>query len=698
MANVATISIALVANSAKYITGLNRAGRRTNRFGKNAVKALNSVVKAFGLLAAVGIAAVVRASAEQEKAISQLEAGLKSTGNVAGKTSAELQKFAAQMQQTSTFGDEAVISLQSILLTFTQIRGVNFDRTTQSVIDLAARMNIDLQSAALQVAKALNDPIANLGALSRAGIQFSKDQKEVIKALAESGRLAEAQVLILDELETQFGGSAKAARETFTGALKGLQNAANDLLETGSGLPGLTTQINKITEALADPRTKAAIQNFFELFATGIENMLIGFRELPDFGRFIAEAFSLTQADAVTEIGERIDELRLNLKDVRLELDKGRGLGLGEAVDKFLGFDEETLRAKVESITAQIEALTQQQLDAIDRIAGATPETPAEPTAVVGGALPTAALENFEQRAVKVQETVLELNEAMRQRRILIEQEIQDATLAGQQVTNERLIEFAQELAERKLAIENEQRAIRGETALVSEKELNEQRFAAEIEFLTGLADARIKIKEQEEAEIAKLERQAADERLRTEQTLDAKIIALRKDVANRSLNVLRAFGQKNKTLAKASIILEKGVAIAKAIMNTGVAVTKALSIDPSGSLAARVAILGAAQVALIAATGIAQIQAVGAGGAAPGTAGGPPVFTAPAESLTGEEAPTGFQGGTVVQVTIQGDVVGDDESIDRLATRLGDAINERDVVIIGAESRQAIELTEEGT
>ena len=64
----------------------------------------------------------------------------------------------------------------------------------------------------------------------RSGIQFSDDQKAVIKSLTESGRLAEAQTLILDELNKQYGGSAKAAAEA-DGGIQQLKNAIGDAKE-----------------------------------------------------------------------------------------------------------------------------------------------------------------------------------------------------------------------------------------------------------------------------------------------------------------------------------------------------------------------------------------------------------------------------------------------------------------------------------
>ena len=180
----------------------------------------------------VGLAAVsVKAFRDQAKAVAQVEQGLKSTGNAAGKTLGELQKMASNLQKTTLFGDEDILqNATAQLLTFTNIAGQQFDRTQKAALDLATRLDGDLKSASIQLGKALNDPVANLSALSRSGIQFSAEQKEVIKSLAETNRLAEAQTLILDELEKQYGGSAEAAAQA-DGGITQLGNAIGDLGE-----------------------------------------------------------------------------------------------------------------------------------------------------------------------------------------------------------------------------------------------------------------------------------------------------------------------------------------------------------------------------------------------------------------------------------------------------------------------------------
>ena len=175
----------------------------------------------------------------QAKAVAQVETALVSTGNTAGKTMRQLKKEASELQRTSLFGDEDILQgVTAQMLTFKQITGDTFSRSQQAVVDMATRMKIDLKSASIQVGKALNDPKTGLSMLSRVGITFSDEQKEVIKTLQATGRMAEAQALILDELESQYKGSAKAASEAGAGGFKQLSMALGDAQEVIGGVIG----------------------------------------------------------------------------------------------------------------------------------------------------------------------------------------------------------------------------------------------------------------------------------------------------------------------------------------------------------------------------------------------------------------------------------------------------------------------------
>lgn len=167
----------------------------------------------------------------QAQADAQLKAAIASTNGAAGKSYDDLKKKASEFQTQSLFGDESIQKAQATLLTFTKIQGDVFDEATQNILDYSQRLGVDLQSASIQVGKALNDPIKGISALGRAGVQFSESQKATIATLQQTGDIAGAQTIILKELETQFGGSAKAAAEAGTGGYTQLSNRIGDVQE-----------------------------------------------------------------------------------------------------------------------------------------------------------------------------------------------------------------------------------------------------------------------------------------------------------------------------------------------------------------------------------------------------------------------------------------------------------------------------------
>ena len=236
---ISTIYTLITADDKPLKRGLDSARTASISGAKKIQNALNKInfkaiaLGATAMAATLGFAAskFIKLAIEQERVEKRLGAVLRSTGEAAGYNLDELKKMASAMQAVTTTGDETILSGMAILATFKQIRGQAFERTTMSALDLAEVVGTDLNAAMIQLGKALNDPVANLGALSRAGIQFTKDQKVLIKGLWESGKTAEAQGLILDELESQFGGAAKAARDTFGGALQSLKNTLGDIGE-----------------------------------------------------------------------------------------------------------------------------------------------------------------------------------------------------------------------------------------------------------------------------------------------------------------------------------------------------------------------------------------------------------------------------------------------------------------------------------
>lgn len=248
---------------------VDRAADRMTRL-TSAAKTAGTVLG--GVLVA-GLGLYIRNTIEAEKVDAQLEARLRSTAGAAGLTKRQLDELAEATARKTTFDDEAVKSAEALLLTFTRIGGDVFPRAIDAITDMSVAMEQDLQTSVIQVGKALNDPIQGVAALTRVGVQFSDQQKDLIEKLVETGRVAEAQAVILAELETQFGGAAEAARDTLGGALQALKNAFDDLLEGDAGSAGVKdvrNGIEELTATLNDPEVRQGFQTLitFALSAT----------------------------------------------------------------------------------------------------------------------------------------------------------------------------------------------------------------------------------------------------------------------------------------------------------------------------------------------------------------------------------------------------------------------------------------------
>lgn len=169
---------------------------------------------------------------ESEKVSTQLNAVLKSTGMVAGVTRQSVLELSNALKAKTGIDDDQITAAQNMLLTFTKIGKDTFPAATKAVLDMSVALGQDLKTTSMQVGKALNDTTQGVSALSRVGVQFTDQEKEVIKSLQEAGKQAEAQAIILKKLEQNYGGSAEAMRNTFGGAMQALKNANEDVLKS----------------------------------------------------------------------------------------------------------------------------------------------------------------------------------------------------------------------------------------------------------------------------------------------------------------------------------------------------------------------------------------------------------------------------------------------------------------------------------
>jgi len=306
---VRKVEVAIVGDASGLSRAFRQADNSASRFGKRsklgAVGMGLLTGAAAGATFAIGQGLVsafrtgIDEMSEQQKVSAQTAAALKSTGNAAGVTQGHIESMASALQEQTGIQDDAIQSAQNLLLTFTAISNKGpdkmFDRATRAAMDLSVAFHKDLNSSTIMVGKALQQPEKGVTALTRVGVTFSAKQKGVIKSLVETGRKAEAQQLILRELEKQTKGSAAAYGRTVPGQVARAQRAWEDLTQSlvsavvplaAALLPALTAAIRGVTRFFQDnwPKMQQIAKQVWDWFSA---NLLPTFREI---GQGIGEA------------------------------------------------------------------------------------------------------------------------------------------------------------------------------------------------------------------------------------------------------------------------------------------------------------------------------------------------------------------------------------------------------------------------
>lgn len=260
------------------------AGKQGSTIGQKLGKGLKiaGVVGGVAAGAFAGVATTLvafgREAQEAASVTRSTEAIIKATGGAAGVTAQQVSDLAESLSEKTGIDDEAIQSAQNLILTFKNVQNAGegqaamFDRATAAAADLSAAGFGSIDGAAKTLGKALNDPVKGMSALSRAGVTFTEEQKEQIKALQESGDLLGAQAVIMAEVEGQVGGVAEAAASPFDQLSVMLGNFKE---EVGNAvLPAISQLVDAlgpVLDQLAGPLGEIAGQlaaTFSEVFAS----------------------------------------------------------------------------------------------------------------------------------------------------------------------------------------------------------------------------------------------------------------------------------------------------------------------------------------------------------------------------------------------------------------------------------------------
>lgn len=312
---IGSLAVDLTMETAAFLKGASTAEKELQTFSAKFTSWGKNIAGA-GAIATAGITAplvglvsqAIPAAVESQQALAQVTSALESMGPKAGRSAEQLQAFAGHLQDLSNFDDDDILkSVTANLLTFGNVSGTVFDQAQQAAVDMSARLGQDLQSSAIQLGKALNDPIKGVTALQKVGVSFTAQQKEQIKAMAEAGNVAGAQSMILAELQKQFGGAAAAQRAATPDA--DMQQQWRSFNETLGAfalevLPPLTAFLTDLLKAFneLDPATQkivvggAALAAAFGPIAIGVGGVVTAFGALLPLVAKLGPALTLLQA------------------------------------------------------------------------------------------------------------------------------------------------------------------------------------------------------------------------------------------------------------------------------------------------------------------------------------------------------------------------------------------------------------------
>ena len=240
MANPAIV-VDFLADTAGLRRGVEEAKGSTKGFGST----LKNLGKAGAVAAGVaGVGALTETLkigidrwTESTKLAAQTNAVIKSTGDVSHVTAGHVDDLATSLMKKSGVDKETITTGENLLLTFTNVRNEVgkgndiFDQATTAANDMSVALGTNVSQSAKQLGKALQDPEKGTTRLTRSGVLFTDQQKAMIKTLQDSGNTLGAQKIILQQVNTVFGGSAEALGKTLPGEINIAKQSFNDFAE-----------------------------------------------------------------------------------------------------------------------------------------------------------------------------------------------------------------------------------------------------------------------------------------------------------------------------------------------------------------------------------------------------------------------------------------------------------------------------------
>jgi hypothetical protein len=355
--------VTLAMNATKYASGLRTAATKTKSFGDYTTKAFNIARGAMlGLTLAVlrYVPTILNMGAESRKADIQLQFMLETMNGVSAQTTETTKRMAAyadQVNKATGIDDEQIKAVQRKLLVFKSLRltadelGGTFDRATKAAIDLAAGGFGSMETNARLLGRILENPTANLNALTRAGIVFTDAEKRKVAQLQESGKEFEAQDLVLKSIEGRVSGLAEASATPFEKLTAQFEQIGDAI---GEQMLGPLEEINKEVSAwLGTPQGRKDVEAIADAFvegAKGVRDMAMFLREVKGF----LDGITSFNMDWVVELRNfRNDILGISQGSAR-----GDNSGRGQGNEPFGGTSRGSTKGIVVNFNAPVDSVS----------------------------------------------------------------------------------------------------------------------------------------------------------------------------------------------------------------------------------------------------------------------------------------------------------------------------------------------------
>lgn len=297
------LEVRILGDSRDLERAFGRASSSAKKFDRNMSsvgRAASGLAKGFAI-AAAGVSAIAvvgaRELSEQAKVSAQTATVLRNVAKSAGITTKQVETMAGAMQAATGAQDDEIQSAANVILRFGLITKTGkaaeaqLRNMTTTALDLSVATGRDLSASAQALGRALADPTKAAGALRRAGIVLTSQQREQIKAMAESGNVAGAQAKVLDLVQSRVKGSAQAFGNTLPGQVQRAQRAFEDLSENTlaalapalaklapvivKAIQGIAPVIARVGSVVADLANELIANPAFREFAATVRDLLV---------------------------------------------------------------------------------------------------------------------------------------------------------------------------------------------------------------------------------------------------------------------------------------------------------------------------------------------------------------------------------------------------------------------------------------